>query len=91
MSRKSPPLANPIPHSVEERLLTLFRGCDGFGLIIYFWALIGSFMAALVLIAAGFSLWSWWLLFLGLLAVRCYAYLGRIGKELLDRIAPYDG
>jgi hypothetical protein len=92
MSRKSPPLTTPHPaHTVEERLLALFRGYDGFGMILYFWALIGSFIAALALIAAGFALWNWWILFLGLLAVRSYAYLGRIGRELLDRISPYDG
>lgn len=92
MSRKSPPLTTPhTSRTVEERLLSLFSGHDGFGMILYFWALVGSFIAALGLIAAGFAFWSWWCVFLGLLAVRSYAYLGRIGKQLLDRITPYDG
>lgn len=92
MFRKLPPLANEqSPRTFEVRLQSLFSGYDGFGMIFYFWALVGSFMAAVILIAAGFVFWSWWVLFLGLFAVRCYAYLGRIGQDLLDKISPYDG
>ncbi|WP_273439232.1 hypothetical protein [Sedimenticola selenatireducens] len=92
MSHKSPPLASRHPpRTAEARLQSLFSGYDGFGMIIYFWALIGSFIAAITLIAAGFAFWNWWVLFLGLLAVRSYAYLGRIGQDLMDKISPYDG
>ncbi|WP_428604073.1 hypothetical protein [Sedimenticola sp.] len=92
MYRKPTPLTSQRDNStLEQRLQALFSGYDGFGMIIYFWALIGSFIAALGLIAAGVVFWNWWVLFLGLIAVRCYAYLGRIGQELIDRISPYDG
>lgn len=92
MSHKSPPISSrAASRSIEERLHALFSGHDGFGLIIYFWALTGSLIAAISLIAAGFAFWNWWVLFLGLLAVRSYAYLGKIGQDLLDRISPHDG
>lgn len=53
MSHKSPPLASRhSPRTAEARLQSLFSGYDGFGMIIYFWALIGSFIAAITLIAA---------------------------------------
>lgn len=92
MAHKSHPITSrESPRTVEERLHALFSGYDGFGMIIYFWALMGSFIAALTLIAAGFAFWNWWMLFLGLLAVRSYAYLGKIGQDLLDKMSPYDG
>lgn len=92
MHRRTPPLAGDhIPAGFEARLLALFKGLDGFGLILYYWALLGSLIGAIALVAIGFSTWSWWCVLLGLLAIRCYAYVGRIGQSLLDRITPYDG
>ena len=76
---------------LHERLMSLFHGGNGFGLILFFWAFVGSLIGAVTLVAAGIAYWSWWTLFLGLLALRCYAYLGGIGRELLDKLTPYDG
>lgn len=91
MPHKTSPLITRKNHpALEQRLHDLFSGYDGFGIIIYFWALIGSFIAAMALIVAGFAFWSWWVLLLGLLALRSYAYLGNIGQDLLDKIAPHD-
>jgi len=91
MYHRPPPLTDNATPPLEARLLALFRGLDGFGLILYYWALLGSLIGAIALVAIGFSTWSWWCVLLGLLAIRCYAYVGRIGQSLLDRINPYDG
>ncbi|AKH21483.1 hypothetical protein [Sedimenticola thiotaurini] len=91
MSHKpSPLITRKAAQTVEQRLHNLFTGYDGFGIIIYFWTLIGSFIAAVTLIVAGLAFWNWWILFLGLLALRSYAYLGNIGQDLLDKISPHD-
>ncbi len=76
--------------TLSHFLLAIFKGGDGFGQILYFWALIGSLISCLILIAIGFSYWSWWALLLGLIAGRCYFYLGKIGKELLDAMLASD-
>ncbi len=77
--------------SLDERLLSLFNGLNGFGLVVYYWLLVGSLVGSIVLIAVGFSYWQWWCVLLGLLAIRCYAHIGHIGQEILERMAPYDG
>lgn len=89
--RPSPLTRDHATPQLEARLLALFKGLDGFGLILYYWALLGSLIGAIVLVAIAFSTWSWWCVLLGLLAIRCYAYVGRIGQSLLDQITPYDG
>lgn len=92
MFRKSTQSAPPrVSRTIEERLQSLFGGGDGFGLILYFWALMGSLISAVTLVAIGVAFGSWWAVFLGLIALRCYAYVGRIGQEHLDKMMPYDG
>lgn len=92
MTRKpSRTVRSDIHPSLHDRLLSVFNGGDGFGMILYFWALASSLIGAVALVAIGAAFWSWWAMFLGLLALRCYAYLGRIGRDLLDRMMPYDG
>lgn len=92
MYRKTSPLVRDHNTArLETRLLELFKGLDGFGLILYYWALLGSLIGAIALVAIGFSTWNWWCVLLGLLAIRCYAFVGHVGQELLDQITPYDG
>ncbi len=76
--------------TIDGLLLSIFKAGDGFGQILYFWALMGSLISCLTLVAAGFAYWSWWAVFAGLLAGRCYLYLGEIGKELLDTMLASD-
>lgn len=90
---RSPPNKHPKQYSptVEERLQSLFNGLDGFGQILFFWALTVSLISAIILIAIGFAFLSGWAILFGLIAGRCYAYLGHIGFDILERILPYDG
>lgn len=76
--------------TISHCLLAIFKGGDGLGLILFFWALMGSMLSCLTLIGIGLSYWSWWVVFLGLIAGRCYCYLGTIGKELLDKMLASD-
>lgn len=92
MHRKNPhalPCASG--RRTDARLLALFKGGDGLGMILYFWALMGSLIGGVTLVAGGVVFWIWWALLAGLIALRIYAYLGHIGHELLDRITPHDG
>lgn len=76
---------------IEARLLAVFNGLDGFGQILFFWGLMCSLMIGLTLICIAFYQISYWALFAGVIMLNGYFYLGRIGKELLDKMSPYDG
>ena len=87
-------MQNKMVHSIgqhyipafENRLLKVFKGGDGFGLILFYWALMISMLGSLTLIAIGFSQSSWQAVVAGVFALWCYAYLGRIGKDIVDAV-----
>lgn len=76
---------------LEKRLQKLFQMGDGFGLILYFWALTISLIGAVALVAVGFAYWLWWSVLAGVIAFRIYLYLGYVGRDILDRFTPFDG
>ncbi len=76
---------------LEKWLISLYRGGDGFGLILFFWTFLGLFFASLVLLAAGWLTWNWWLFFTGLICLQLFFYIAHIGSEHLDKITPFDG
>lgn len=77
--------------TTDTRLLALFTGLDGFGQILFFWGLMCSLLAGLALLLIALSQASYWALASAAVSLRCYLYLGRIGKELIDKLIPSDG
>jgi hypothetical protein len=76
---------------LDERLLAVFKGGDGFGQILFFWALMLSILGLAVFTVIGFAFQNGAALLCGLAAGRCYFYLGNIGKDILADILPVDG
>lgn len=64
---------------------------QGSGLILFYWLLLCSFLASIVLICLGALYLSGWIFFLGLLTIRFLVYLFQIGGGFLDRIDPSHG
>jgi hypothetical protein len=86
-------MQNKLVHSLEDHyipvfensLLRVFKGGDGFGLILFYWALMISLVGSLSLIVIGFVQSSLLALVAGFLALGCYIYLGRIGNDIFGK------
>lgn len=61
---------------------------QGSGLILFFWLFIISFLSTLVLFSVGLDQSSPWLFFAGIVSLRLFIYLFRIGHSFLARIDP---
>lgn len=61
---------------------------QGSGLILFYWLFITSFIATLVLFCLGLAHSNAWLFFGGILSLRLFVYLFKIGNSFLTRIDP---
>lgn len=91
MARITENITTLAAQTLEERLLVVFNGGDGFGKILFFWALMLSMLGLVVLLAIGFAFQSGIAVLGGLAAGRCYFYLGHIGKDILADVFLIDG
>ena len=60
----------------------------GSGLILIYWLFIMSFLSTLVLLSIGLSQGSAWIFFAGIISLRLFIYLFKIGRSFLTRMDP---
>ncbi len=61
---------------------------QGTGLILFYWLFMITFLSTLVLLCLGIAHSNAWLFFSGVLSLRAFVYLFKIGKSFLKRIDP---
>ncbi len=61
---------------------------QGTGLILFYWFFIMTFLSTLVLLCLGIAHNNAWLFFSGVLSLRLFVYLFKIGQSFLRRIDP---
>jgi len=61
---------------------------QGTGLILFYWLFIMTFLSTLVLLCLGIAHSNAWLFFSGVLSLRLFVYLFKIGQSFLKRIDP---
>jgi hypothetical protein len=66
-------------------------GDPGLRLVLLYWALILSLLAAVTLVAAGFAYGQGWCVIAGVVALRIYAWAGHANGDLLESLCPGDG
>ncbi len=76
---------------LERKLLALFGGFNGFGLIIAFWVLTLLMLGGIMLLIIGALNINWFLFFLGLICLRVYLYIAKINRKYIDNVRPFDG
>lgn len=74
--------------AITPRLTRWVEAQQGSGLILFYWLFITSFIATLVLFCLGIAHSNAWLFFGGIVSLRLFAYLFRIGNSFLTRIDP---
>lgn len=76
--------------ALTPRLTEMVSNMEGFGLIVFFWLFILSALSGMVLLYAGWVHLNPYVFLGGMLSVRFFVYLTRIGSELLNRFDPSD-
>ncbi len=76
---------------LERKLLALFGGLNGFGLIIAFWMLTLLMLGGIMLLIIGALSVNWLVFFVGLICLRFYLYVAKVNREYLDNVRPFDG
>jgi len=76
---------------LERKLLAIFGGFNGFGLIIAFWMLTVLMLGGIMLLIIGAINVNWFLFFVGLISLRLYLYVAKINREYIDNLRPFDG
>jgi hypothetical protein len=74
--------------SITLRLTEWVEIQQGTGLILFYWFFIMNFLSTLVLLCLGIAHSNPWLFFSGVLSLRLFVYLFKIGRSFLKRIDP---
>ena len=75
----------------ERKLIAIFSGLNGFGLILMFWSLMILELGGIVMLIIGALNVNWIFFFFGLLSLRIYLYIAKINREHIDKLKPFDG
>ena len=76
---------------LERKLIAIFSGLNGFGLILMFWSLTILELGGIVMLIIGALNVNWIFFFFGLLSLRIYLYIAKINREHIDKLKPFDG
>lgn len=85
---------DPDPDSrpiIERKLIAIFNGLDGFGLILMFWSLMILELGGILMLIIGTLNVNWIPFFFGLLSLRIYLFIAKINREHIEKLKPFDG